>query len=356
MQTDSPDSPYFPHACPVSKGSLTLEGDTLTPAGSGRTYPIDHGIPNFLQHPPIEDADTTAHLNKLIEASERIGWERALREIDQSARYTLDDNRAQYVDLMELEAANVLEVGSSKGQHTTVIAQRSKSVHALDVISGQARFAHLRCMQRGIANVSFAVGGDDCRLPYLSDSFDVLIANYVFEWCACRNEAEKFETGQQRLLLEAGRVLKPGGTLFLSTKNRFAAGLLLGRVDDHVDMRFGNALPRWLMMWHLRRQGLTRPEGMLHSYSKLKSMISQAGFDRVDSYWAIPDGRFPETYVKFGPDLKKRVREAIKARNIDSKLTRHLLKLPASLIPGVVPSLVFIARSFGEPDSVRGGA
>ena len=123
--------------------------------------------------------------------------------------------------------------------------------------------------------------------------------NLVFEWCASRKgERDDPAAGQRLMLAEIHRILKPGGRLYLLTKNRYAMRLLLGKRDEHCDkMRWGNALPRWLMRLAMRMKGKAQPRGLLHSYNALRGMLRSAGFVETRSYWAVPEMRHPKACV-----------------------------------------------------------
>jgi hypothetical protein len=123
-----------------------------------------------------------------------------------------------------------------------------------------------------------------------------VILNYVLEWSGGRAEDDP-AAAQRRLLGECARVLKPGGWFFLSTKNRYSARLLMGAPDEHVGFRFGNALPRSMMYARLRTKGKSQPDGLLHSFRHLRGLLRQQGFDRIDSYFAVPDARYPVAYI-----------------------------------------------------------
>lgn len=347
--TNQPNGPFYGYACPVTHSPLqVLVDNQLRSSSNGRCYKIDDGIPNFLSFQPVEDKEEVQKLELLVKTGREHGCEHALRQYDSaSADYVLDTGRAKYLDLLPLDiASRVLEIGASKGQHTRLIAKRCKSLHAIDVVAGQMLFAREWCAQLGCTNVGFAVGGDDSRLPYFDEAFDVVILNYVFEWSAHRSERKPAD-GQKMLLSECSRVLKPGGCMFLATKNRFSARLLLGARDEHVNFRFGNALPRWLMQLVLRATGRARPSGLLHSYRALRRMVTENGFDRIEPFWAIPDARFPLTYLPFD-------REAIVAARQDpiyreaGLLNRLMLKFaPIALIKALAASHVFVAYKSG---------
>ncbi len=82
-------------------------------------------------------------------------------------RYVTESGRASFIELLPLtQASDVLEIGPGLGQFTPLLARCAKSVSAIEVVAGQAEFAAQRCQQQGLTNVQFAVGGDDCRLPY----------------------------------------------------------------------------------------------------------------------------------------------------------------------------------------------
>ncbi len=339
-------SVLYGYACPITHSPLkVLNNNQLKSIDEGRCYKIDDGIPDFLSFPAKENKEEVRKLQILVDAGREHGCERALRECEgESANYVLDINRAKYLDLLPIDTqSRVLEIGASKGQHTRLIAKRCKFLHAIDVVMGQMVFAREWCNQLGCTNVSVAVGGDDSRLPYLDGIFDVVVLNYVFEWCASRTGKNPID-GQKLLLAECNRVLKPGGCLFLSTKNRYSARLLLGARDEHVDFPFGNALPRWLMQLALRLKGRSHPDGLLHSHSSLRRMIVQNGFSRVASYWAIPNARFPLAYPEFDTKEIADARTSPAFRNVDL-LTKFLLKrAPTRLIKTLAASHVFVAH------------
>lgn len=346
IRTDKPTAPFYRYACPETHTPLeVVDSEHLKSSATNRVYAVTRGIPNFSKYPQVESAEVSEKLRKLIQVCEKQGWERALRQEDpESLRYVLNESRAKYLDLLPLTArSRVLEIGASKGQHTYLIAQRCESLYALEVVEVQALFAHLRCAQLGRSNVSIAVGGDDCRLPYLSNTFDVVILNHVFEWCAGRASIEDPVDGQKRMLFECNRVLSAGGCLFLSTKNRYSLRLLAGLTDEHTGLPFGNALPRWLMMFILRLKGQRELLGLLHSHGALRKMILKVGFRRVDSYWALPDARFPSTYIEFKARSIRTARDDVVFSQLD-RSTRFLLKyIPKRIIPWITQSLVFVA-------------
>ena len=141
-------------------------------------------IPNFLRFASVEDAEGVAKLALLNERARAGDWRQALEATSQDAefvRYVTLPDRAAFLELLPIDASSeVLEIGPGLGQFTALMAKRARSVHALEVVPGQAEFALTRCRQQGLSNVELAVGGDDCRLPYRDQVFDLVVLNLVF--------------------------------------------------------------------------------------------------------------------------------------------------------------------------------
>jgi hypothetical protein len=120
---------------------------------------------------------------------------------------------------------------------------------------------------------------------------------------------------------------------------------LIGKTDEHFhDMRFGNALPRALGRWLLRRRGHDRAGGVLYSHRALSAMLRDAGYADVRSVWAAPEIRYPAHYI---PTDAASVRAARKQPGFvqgETRSTRLLMQcIPAPLVKHVTPGLTFLA-------------
>jgi SAM-dependent methyltransferase len=278
---------------------------------------------------------------ELTQLARQVGWREAIARQFPDADYLTDDRRAIFLELLPIAGSDVLEIGPGFGQFTDRIARQAKSVDALEVDPIQADFMREKLQQEELTNVHITTGGADCRLPYVDGSFDLVILNLVFEWCATRLN-EPHETAQLRLLREIARVLRPGGRLYLSTKNRYAARYILGKPDEHYHgMRFGSALPRWFADSIHRR----RPRGRLYSWSGLQRLLRDSGFAVEHSWWAAPEMRFPEALI---PVDSKSIRHARRSgvSQGEGRAERMLISLlPARLVKHFAPGLNFLAKT-----------
>lgn len=339
------------YQCPRTRVALD-EADGRLAAGDGSVgYEMLRGIPNFLHQVIPETQETQTKLDRLIELVLERPWRDAMQEVYGDFEYVFPEGRDKWMELLSIEPGDtVLEIGPGMGQFTGLLSKMCKELYAVEVVPEQAQFAAQRCLQDGCVNVHLATGGDDCRLPYKDNSFDWVVMNLVIEWCAMRDSSSvDFAAGQRLMLAEIHRVLKPGGRAYLLTKNRFALRLLIGKSDEHCyQMRWGNALPRPLMMMGLRRKGYDRPRGLLHSHNALAGMIRDAGFVGVDSYWATPEMRYPTDCV---PTKASEIRKARKRPGFvqgEFRSTRMLMPLiPAGLVKHFTPGLQMIARKRG---------
>jgi SAM-dependent methyltransferase len=306
-------------------------------------------LPNFLTLAPVEDSATRARLAQLNElARGGMNWKNALEATQDRdlLNYVVDVRRAAFVDLLPIAATDeLLEIGPGLGQFTATLARRCRHVDALEVVPEQAEFTAIRSRQEGAGNVAVTIGGDDCRLPYGDRAFDGVVLNLVFEWCGSRLDSESHEQAQSRLLHEIARVLKPGGFLYLSTKNRFAMRLLLGGCDEHMfNLRFGSALPRRLAAWLMRRSGHTRSMGMLHSHDALVARLQDAGFASQRSFWAVPEMRFPTAYVPVDAAAVRAARARSEFSQGEGRKVKWLMRfVPAAWVRHVMPGLAFLA-------------
>lgn len=348
------------YRCPATGRPLSPGDAGLTAAGGDRVYPVRDGVPVLLQRAAAESAEERERLDRLNHLADEAGAVAALRQVYGEAsamvRYVTDPGRAKFIELLPLTPQmHLLEIGPGLGQFTPMLAERVGQVAAIEVVEGQARFVRRRCEQAGRDNVAVACGGDDCRLPYADAMFDGVVLNLVLEWCGSRSTDEAHQTAQHRLLGEVARVLRPGGFAFIATKNRYALRYLIGKGDEHAfGMPFGNALPRRLMHLLLRRRGERGPAGLLHGHGRLRRMLASAGFDRIDAYWAAPEMRYPQRYVRADAASVRAVRRAGGFEQGESRLLRLLMRhVPAGLVRQVAPGNVFLAWRGGETTGDR---
>jgi SAM-dependent methyltransferase len=133
-------------------------------------------------------------------------WDRHVRQADELSRTPgFQDLRDRIVAIAApVGGERALDVGSGTGLLALALAPTCDGVWALDV--APAMVEHLRWVLagEGVANV-YPLVGSAAALPQGDASVDLVVSNYCFHHLS---EAEK-----RRALVEAHRVLRPGGRL-----------------------------------------------------------------------------------------------------------------------------------------------
>lgn len=330
--------------CPRTFSQLKLEGERLLNADNELAGGMHGEIIQFDSRSIVESESERRSLSSLLLDARKIGFHNALlKSRDRGfVAYVTDRRRAKFLDYLPIDRTkDVLEIGPGLGQFTVEIARRARTLYALEVVTEQAAIVAERAIQEGATNVQVVAGGADCQLPFNNGTFDVVVLNLVLEWCGSR-ASEPHEVMQRRLIREMLRVLRPGGVAWISTKNRYGIGYILGKPDEHFSgMRFGSALPRWLAnLLHSRRSS-----GHLHSYRALRGMLLDNGFSKVDSYWAVPEMRFPQTFIRTDAAAVRKARSDPDLVQGESRSVSLIMKLiPAYLVRHFTTGLAVLAH------------
>jgi len=138
-----------------------------------------------------------------------------------------------------IRLGDVLDAGSGDGATAALLAPRCRSLTCLDLSPRVLQAARRRLARE--RNVSFAPG-DVHRLPFPDQSFDQVLLLHVLTYAKDPALA----------LREAGRVLRPGGALVVSTLARHQHKAVTAGYG-HVNTGFS---ARALSGWLLREAGL----------------------------------------------------------------------------------------------------
>lgn len=114
-------------------------------------------------------------------------------------------NRENILDAVpRRDGGRLLDLGCDEGSWTLRLAERmgTRDVHGVEIVESRAEEARARGIQVTVSNLN-------APLPFAEGSFDVAHANQVIEHVA---DVDMFVS-------EIFRVLRPGGTVVISTEN-----------------------------------------------------------------------------------------------------------------------------------------
>jgi SAM-dependent methyltransferase len=173
------------------------------------------------------------------------------------------------------ELLDVLDIGCGAGTQALLWSELGHRVCALDVNEPLVTIGRGRAQQQG-RDVDFRVG-TATDLPFTASSADVVLLpellEHVAEWEAC--------------LLEAVRVLRPGGLLYLSTSS------YLCPVQQEFTLPVYSWYPAPVKRWCVRRSLSSHPQWANHarypavnwfSYFGLRKWLRQRGLTTLDRF------------------------------------------------------------------------
>ncbi|MFT3756601.1 MAG: bifunctional 2-polyprenyl-6-hydroxyphenol methylase/3-demethylubiquinol 3-O-methyltransferase UbiG [Pseudoxanthomonas sp.] len=138
----------------------------------------------------------------------------------QKPLHVLNPVRLDYVaERMCLQGANVLDVGCGGGLLSEALAKRGAQVTALDLSPELIKVAKLHKLESGV-QVDYRLQSVEALAAEAPASFDAITCMEMLEHVP----------DPQSILDACARLLKPGGTLFLSTLNRTPAAFALAIV------------------------------------------------------------------------------------------------------------------------------
>jgi SAM-dependent methyltransferase len=245
-------------------------------------------------------------MQEMLEVAACQGWQagvgyfldkQPLSERRYYSDYATSEARADWRFLIPLpKQSRVLDIGSGLGAITFALARAGSEIYALDPTYENLRFIEIRREQESLSNLH-PVRAETGRLPFPDSYFDLVVMIGVLEWVGDAYPHGDPVRIQQQVLENVQAVLKPGGYLYLAMENRYGYSYLLGRRDEHTNLRFITPLPRVLaaLYSHLARRRAYRT--YTHSYRTLKGLLGSAGFAKADFYYPVPGYQTPQFIV-----------------------------------------------------------
>jgi len=278
----------------------------------GRQYVIEDGIFKFNVVDSTHGEFSKEEMREILTRIDKVGWREALRtEVQQRnprvVRLITDPRRALSVaPITAAPGGRVLDFGCGYGGISMVLAGSFHEVVALDEsLERLSVLMHIK-HQEGLDNITLVCHHDASHLPFPNDHFDAVVLVGVLEYLPVSIPLASIEVAHDSCLLEFRRVLKPGGRIWVLTKNRFGWQFLQGQ-PDHSQIRFAPVLPRRLTDLISRARGRGPYRIINYTFGGYRRLFASNGFIDVRLYWPIAGYQTPDHIVPLDAQAMHRV-------------------------------------------------
>ena len=297
--------------CPDCHFRLRSTTDSSCCDRCGGAWAVVNGIADFSNSRARAEQTAfgayAAALSELVRVAAEAGWFEALAKVIRPLpvvgpgifSYVTDESKGDLVHVMNTAPGmKILDLGCGLGAVSVALAQRGVDCYAADISHEHVTFTTIRCHQLEFANVRVVCAGDDMKLPLQDNYLDAVIMNGVFEWLGCSGRYDGSpEQAQAAMLREVYRILRPGGQLYVASKNRYALLHLLGAAPDH------GARLRWLGMLPFRLQRILTLGRAVDSGARVyglngfRRLFRDAEFAEEAVYAVMPQFRHPKRFI-----------------------------------------------------------
>ena len=182
----------------------------------------------------------------MLESARATWWESGNFDKWKSHYLSEYDRGLSLIDLLrsrlpglELEGMRVLDIGCGDAGVLIALAEAGADAHGIEPFAPSVERGRVRAEEHGVAiDLRSGVGE---TLPFPNGALDLVILDNVLEHVQDR----------ERTLDEIGRVLRPGGILYLVTPKPFALHSLVS--DPHYALAGLVLMPRPLQKWYFER-------------------------------------------------------------------------------------------------------
>ena len=260
--------------------------------------------------------------------------EAVIRKYPQYYDVIFSPKREAGLELLNLEGNETcIDYGCMWGALTIPLAKRTRFVLGVDQTLHSLTFLCRRIEDENLRNIDLLCENLN-RIPTVEKKFDVAIVNGVLEWIPEKGKIElKRYYGKETektysynpkdmqidFLKKVYSNLNAEGKLYLAIENRYDFKMFLGASDPHANLMLTSILPRKMADFISMRK-LGRPYvNWLYSFSTLKNILKDVGFNTVNLYSCFPDYRFPKFISPYEHKLEGFI-STISARNADGKI------------------------------------
>lgn len=190
--------------------------------------------------------------------------------------YHLSRQRENIVEPMDIrETDEVLEIGAGMGAVTGAIAEKCKKVECIELSKRRSLVNAYR--HRTFTNIEILVGNfQDIRLEKKYDVITLIgVLEYSYHYIHSEHPYEDF-------IRKVASCLKPGGKLYVAIENKLGMKYFAGYHEDHLGRPFAGL------------EGYRKSDKVkTFSYSQLKNLLLENGFDDTYFYYPFPDYKLP---------------------------------------------------------------
>jgi ubiquinone/menaquinone biosynthesis C-methylase UbiE len=265
-------------------------------------YEVVDGILSFSRINTEFGEFSHEEMREIVQTAEKEGWRDTVSKFFSSEDRNIEhlivgEKRTKFKELIHLSGDEfILDIGCGYGAISTQLSRHARHVVSIDSGLDRLRLFSVIKRQENIDNITIIHNSDILRLPVKSNFFDVIVIVGVFEYLPMALMDQSITEAQHSILRELMRVLKPGGKLYMGTKNRFGVQYLTGAAD-HNGLKFGPILPRPAANL-LTRILYNKPYRIIiDSLPGYKKLFHEAGFTNTAFYWPYPGYQQPDMFV-----------------------------------------------------------
>ncbi len=332
-------------------------------------WPVVNDIPRFSAVDGYWGEMSRQEARELLEDARSGSWIKAVHDHFPAGDMNisiLDLQRAAWLPLLGLgRDAVALDVGSGLGAITHSLARSLGEVYSVEAVPERIEFTQVRLQQEGLNNVRL-IQASALNLPFLEESFDLIVVNGVLEWVGEWNWKGDPADVQLKFLMGLNKLLRKDGVVVVGIENRFGYNNFLGAMD-HSGMPYTSLMPRRLATFWLRKHSTPHHRTTLNSgreyrtytYSArgYRKLLMKAGFSSMSFYWADPGYNQPYKLIPISERrlIQRHLWDLLdhpgprKSTHLKMAVKRFAAKLP--MIPWVIPDYVIFARKAGADET-----
>lgn len=270
------------------------------------------------------------------------------------------------LELLDLKGnEQCVDYGCMWGALTVPLAKRTESVLGVDQTLHSLTFLKQRIKDEKLNNIDLLCENLN-QMPTLANEFDVAIVNGVLEWVPeigkielkqyfGKRKQKRYSKNPKKIqvsfLEKVHSNLNKKGKLYLAIENRYDLNMFFGFKDPHSNLAFTSILPR-NMANTISMRKLGRPYvNWLYSFTDLRNILKNVGFERINLYSCFPNYRFPDHINPYEKKISAYSSLfSVKDNNGNIKIKRLGAKLIESFVFRVLknnffaPSIIAVAQ------------